>query len=1240
VPISSIYLPDNFSSIGDNCFSGCNNLNDIEVSENNNYFSTLNGILMNKEQTSLVLFPRSLSSYVLPDTVTAISTGAFYGCTALQTLTISNNSALTTIGSSAFYGCTNLSSVYLPIGITSIGGSAFYNCSSITTVTLPAVLTTIGNYAYKGCVGITTIDIPAGVTSIYGTFSGCTNLETINFAEGSILTSLNNYAFYQCTNLTSITVPDTVTIIGNQAFQECSALTTVSITSNSSLTSIGDYAFYKCNNLTSILIPDGVTSLGDNAFNFTSSLSTVSISMNSSLTTIGSETFKYCHITSVNIPSGVTTIGKDAFYDCSELTAFTVAEDNANYSSLDGVLFNKDKTVLIWFAQMSTQYYTVPDGVTTIKNEAFARCENILEVTISDSVTSIGFDAFDQCTNITKMNISTNSALTTWGGQSFFYCCQLTSIYIPAGVTSLNGTTFEFCYNLKSVNFAPNSTLTSLGFSDFMNCGQLTNITIPDSVSTLGSDLFCNDSRLVNVNISPTSSLTTLQDGVFNSCSALTSLILPSGVTSISTNVFYRCTNFNTLLLSSVTPPTLSSTNAFSSSGITATTGYIYVPEESVEAYKTATNWSYFADRIFGVYDLYIDVAFDNNGGTGTMAVQEFNYNVAQNLSANTFTRELYNFAGWSTTVGGAVEYLDESSFICTSLEDKTLYAVWEEIPHYTVNFYGNNATSGTIAKQIFFEGDTNQISANAFLRTGYLFAGWSTIANGEVLYTDSTLVSQLVFEGEATSIDLYAVWAVNTETPYTVQYYQQNILDDEYTLFETTDLTGTAFETANAEIKTYEGFNHITNDDSLESGEIAGDGTLILAVYYNRQTFTVDFINEGETFDTQTVKYLGDAEGPSNPTKQATAEFTYTFTGWDKTYTNITQDLTVTATYSSAINYYDVIFVDYNDTVLKTQSVAYGSNATPPSNPTRIGYNFDNWDSAYANIISATTVTAVYSAISYTITFDDNGATSGSVSDQTFTYDVPSHLNDNNYARTGYTFGGWTWEDENYADKISVVNLTETDNDAITFVAVWIVHTYTITFNGNDGTGTMEDQTFTYDISQSLTSNAFILAGYTFTGWNTLENGEGTDYADNQSILNLTAINEENIILYAQWAVNTYTVSFNSNGGEDIGDTLYINYGSEITDLPIPTKQGYVFLGWYLNGEKIETGTSFTLTDDVQLTAEWRQETQLAPILYIILGLLLLFLCVVVIIFWRKNLINKTKQKNEKAIQKYKESK
>ena len=404
--------------------------------------------------------------------------------------------------------------------------------------------------------------------------------------------------------------------------------------------------------------------------------------------------------------------------------------------------------------------------------------------------------------------------------------------------------------------------------------------------------------------------------------------------------------------------------------------------------------------------------------------------------------------------------------------------------------------------------------------------------------------------------------------------------------------------------------------------------------------TLWVEFINEGETFDTQTVKYLGDAETPSNPTKQATAEFSYTFTGWDKTFTSITQNLTVTATYSSAINYYDVVFVDYDDTVLKTQSVAYGSNATPPSNPIRTGYNFTNWDSAYANIISATTVTAVYSAITYTITFDANGATSGSVNNQTFTFDVPSHLNDNNYARTGYTFGGWTWEDENYADKVSVVNLTETDNDAITFVAVWIVHTYTITFNANEGTGTMEDQTFTYDLQANLSNNSFVLAGYTFTGWNTLANGDGTDYTNNQSILNLTSIDDENIVLYAQWTVNTYLVSFNSNGGENIGDTLYINYGSEITDLPTPTKEGYVFLGWYLNGEKIEEGTSFTLTDNVQLTAEWRQETQFTPILYIILGLLLLFLCVVVIIIWRKNLIIKTKQKNEKAIQNYKKSK
>jgi len=1238
-PCSTIYFPDNLSSIGDSCFSGCSNLNNIEVSENNNYFSILNGVLMNKDQTSLVLFPRNLTSFVLPDTVTSINFSAFYECTALQTLTISGNSALTTIGGSAFTDCTNLTSVYLPSGIISIGSRAFYNCSSITSITLPSSLTTLGEYAFYGCISFTDINIPAGITSMLGAFQNCSSLETITFEENSVLTNIGDNTFYKCTNLSSITVPDTVTNISKNAFQECSSLTTVTFSTNSSLSSIGVKAFYKCSNLTSILIPDSVLSIGDNAFDYTSNLTTVTISMNSNLTTIGSETFEYCHMTSINIPSTVTSIGNDAFYGCSQLTAFNVAEDNPNYSSLDGVLFNKDKTTLICFAQMSTQYYTVPDGVIHI-DRAFARCENILEVTISDSVESIYFEAFDSCHSLRKLNFSENSSLTLWGGQSLWGCSQLTSITIPAGVTAINSTTFEFCSNVKTVNFVSNNTLTSIGEAAFMNCSNIASISIPDSVVSLGSSAFCNGFSLANVYISPASSLTTLQRNVFNNCPALKSLTLPAGVTSIGDNAFYRCTNFNTLVLMSTTPPTLSTTSAFLSSGITATTGYIYVPEDSVEAYKTATNWSTFADRIFGVYDLYIDVAFNSNGGTGTMAVQEFNYNVAQNLSANIFTRDGYNFVGWSTTTDGAVEYLDTSSFTCTSLEDLTLYAVWEEIPHYIINFYGNNETSGTMTQQIFYLGDTNLISPNAYTRTGYLFTGWSTTTDGAVLYTDSTSVTELVFEGESSSLNLYAIWTVNTETPYLVEYYQQNILDDGYTLFETSNLTGTAFETANAEIKNYIGFNHITNINSLESGEIAGDGTLILAVYYDRQTFTVIFINEGTTYNTQTVKYMGDADTPSAPTKTATAQFNYTFTGWDTTYTSVEENLTVTATYSTAINYYDVIFKDFDDTVLKTQSVAYGSNATPPSNPSRTGYNFDNWDSSYTNIVNNTSIKAVYSAITYTVVFDNNGATSGSMNNQTFTYDIPSKLTNNTFAKTGYTFGGWAWGDETYVDEVSIVNLTETDNDIIDFVAIWIVNTYTITFMANEGTGTMADQTFTYDLQQNLNSNTFILTGYTFTGWNTLENGEGTDYTDNQSIINLTSIDNENIVLYAQWSVNIYTVTFNANGGENINETLTIIYGSEISDLPTPEKTGYVFLGWYLDGVKIEEGTSFTLADDVQLVAEWRQEILYSPLLYIILGLLLVFISFVVIIIWRKNLIIKTQQKNERAIKKYKNSK
>ena len=220
------------------------------------------------------------------------------------------------------------------------------------------------------------------------------------------VTSIGSQAFYECSNLTSITIPSGLTSIGEQAFGNCTGLTSITIPSG--FISIGDYAFWNCTGLTSITIQNGVTSIGTGAF------------------------WNCTGLTSITIPSSVTSIGVNVFYGCSGLTDITVDSSNPSFCSESGVLFNKDKTTLIYYPLGKTGSYTIPDEVTAIGDYAFYYCSGLTSVTIPSSVTSIGGSAFQHCTGLTSITIP--NSVTSIVNLAFWDCDSLTIVYIPSGV--------------------------------------------------------------------------------------------------------------------------------------------------------------------------------------------------------------------------------------------------------------------------------------------------------------------------------------------------------------------------------------------------------------------------------------------------------------------------------------------------------------------------------------------------------------------------------------------------------------------------------------------------------------------------------------------------------------------------------------------------------------------------------------------------------------------------------------
>jgi len=530
--LTSVTIPSSVTSIGSSAFYSCVGLTSIIVDANNTYYSSLDGVLFDKNQTALIQYPPAKvgGSYIIPSGVTSIGFYAFSKCSSLTGVTIPPG--VTYIGGNAFSDCANLASITIPPGVTSILEYTFQRCSGLLNVTIPSSVNSIGTYAFAYCSSLVDADIPLGVASIGSSaFEGCSGLTSVSIPNS--VTSIESFAFQYCSGLVSVTIPSSVTSIGTCVFYSCGSLETVTIPS--SVTSIGNSAFGFCRSLTNLTIPSSVTKIESSAFHNCESLDAVTIP--SSVTSIGINAFSYCSgLTSVTIPSSVTSLGFAAFTGCSSLALIAVDPNNTYYSSLDGILFNKNQTTLIQYPPARVGgIYVIPISVTSIESSAFQYCIGLVSVTIPSSVTSIGSGVFTDCSSLASVSIP--SSVTSIGANEFSGCSSLTSVVIPTSVTSFGTYAFEGCSSLTNVVIP--ASVTSIGSGAFLHCSSLTSVFIPSSVTSIRDNAFAGCSSLTNIVI-PTS-VTSIGSGAFQGCSSLASVTIPTSVTSIGSSVFHYC---------------------------------------------------------------------------------------------------------------------------------------------------------------------------------------------------------------------------------------------------------------------------------------------------------------------------------------------------------------------------------------------------------------------------------------------------------------------------------------------------------------------------------------------------------------------------------------------------------------------------------------------------------------------------------------------------------------------------
>ena len=456
------------------------------------------------------------------------------------------------IGISAFYGCTALTSVSIPNSVTTISSSAFYGCTALTSVSIPNSVTTISNSAFGGCTALTAISIPNSVTQIdYDTFYGCTALTSVSIPNS--VTQIYNSAFWGCTSLTSITIPNSVTQIYDSAFSGCTALTSVSIPN--SVTQIDYDTFYGCTSLASITIPNSVTQIKSSAFSYCTALTAINVdSKNRNYCSEDGILYNKAKTELVKYPEGKTdssftvpnTVTKLELSNLPGLTALNIPNSVTSMElrdmpGLTALNIPNSVTVLTLYKMPGLTALNIPNSVTSL---SLSDMPGLTALNIPNSVTSLslwnvnGITSLNVPITVEKLTLYSCTSLETVDLQegalekvSFINCSALTSVNIPDCVTELHGDNYS---------------------SVFSGCTSLTRVKLPKGLTEIPRNTFYGCKSLKKISRLP-ATVTKIGENAFYGCRSLEEIEIPAGVTEIPKGTFCGCRSLKTIEMPGVT---------------------------------------------------------------------------------------------------------------------------------------------------------------------------------------------------------------------------------------------------------------------------------------------------------------------------------------------------------------------------------------------------------------------------------------------------------------------------------------------------------------------------------------------------------------------------------------------------------------------------------------------------------------------------------------------------------------
>ena len=1195
--VKFVTLPRQTSKIGKNAFANCSGLVGVSMSD----FVTSIGESAFKSDSALTNFRAPTSLQTLGQT-------AFSGCTSLSKVKNLDTTSITEIPNECFAGCSKLEEIVLPANISKIrvgafagsglktinledtkleelGDSAFNSCSALTQVTVPSTLKTMGQAVFK--------------------FSGITEVK--NFA-GTSVSKIESTAFYS-SKLIQIEFPESLVSIDNSAFASCSELTRVGGLQNTKVTQIEDSAFSGCSKLKNVIFPQTLLTLGGSAYSGCSAL------------------------TSVTFNSNLKTIGANAFEGCSSLSQLTGFENTV---------------------------------VSSIGANAFKGCSSLVDVSLPNTIQTVGENAFANCSGLATINFINDSNLSTLSVAANSF----TGTTSDLKVNILDESHFdEYISKLNGKGFAENAFMFFLGNIDrkayyknavwekFHDAVITSTAGEHGTISPSGAIVYSLGSSASYV-ISPQTGYKIkkiLVDGVQIAVTAADGAAQSYEFVNIQKDHTISAEFEQRVFKITVVcgengkiEPSESADYAYGSNVtfvITPNDGYVIkdVLIDGVSNAKAKENAKYTFSNIRSNHE--IEVSFEvvtftivsSVGEGGTMSPNQIttNKNWGENHSVTYTPND--KFVILTIVVDGEVINLSEVdvskpyTYTFSNITANHVISCQFESTQRTLTYDPNGGTF-VLNTDIDIPSGTDNYNFRPIATIG--FAPSTTYS---INFASATLIS-----GTATEFSVLLCKFGNPSSLYTT--------------------VKVPFGTnVSAVLTSPASLNPSDNNQILVYAGLAGS-TAGNSVSFRGITMSV----------TKTLTWDSVCGVSPTPTREG-----YTFKGWSTESEGSTQDFS-NKTYSSVFGKEDgwlyaiweikqfkiTTEAGAHGTITESMTVDWGTTATVEMKPDE-GYRVATYSIDGGNAINSTakagdsdyftfrnitanhTISVTFAPITYTIKYNGNGATSGSTTSSTHTYDEEKELTANGFSRTGYNFAGWATKDAAAATNATAVtngtyltgnvgsgsdsigNYFTKDASSSTqwwagvalstyYVTagrtyIWTIEVYhemgktmrnqmdanvlydgaTNNDDGYGGSAVITPQQIPSGVWTTLTIRVKIIAGvtnpYIFHSFCPTNYVDGTnfstsakiyyrnsrivefeanppEYMNCQKVKNLSAKQGDVVELYAVWAANQYTVTFNPNGGTVSPTSQTVVYGqayNAISTLPTPTRTGYSFAGW-----------------------------------------------------------------------------